>query len=521
MLKGAIAMLSISTIYVFFALITMLAGLAAGWWLRGRGTRPQQSAPGTDEVRRARELLSCLQKLASSVAAGLGEHSTRVEEMSVELQNDRLHEPAKILNVVTRLVDANKTMQGRLDQAEDRLREQVRLVESSAAEAHTDALTLVGNRRAFEADISRRLADYRRTGQPFALAMIDLDKFKRLNDTYGHQAGDEVLRTSGRVMRRVLRESDSIARYGGEEFAVILTCTTIADVQQTLTRLRKAIARSVFDFPGGRPQVTISVGAAQILAEEDQDGIVARADAALYASKEAGRNCGHWHDGKEIHPILDQEAATSATAVEVTQAGVVAEPAASGAVAKEPVVADPAVDRLAVDLPALPNRTAFCQNVRGRVAEWKRGGPMVTVVLIEVDRIENLALSHGAQFRDLLVTSLLRVVFAGIRQMDMVARYSTSCLAFLLPRAELDDALRIADRLREAATHVRIRSGESQVGFTVSVGLVEACSAEDLVALFRKAEMALEAGHRWGGNCVFYHDGEHPQLAATIADARS
>ena len=186
------------------------------------------------------------------MAVELGEHNTRVEEINDELKSDKLHEPAKILNVVTKLVDANKTMQGRLDQAEDRLREQVRLVESHAAEARTDALTLVGNRRAFETDIAQCLADFHGTGQVFTLAMIDLDKFKRFNDTYGHQAGDEVLRGTGRVLRRVLRESDSIARFGGEEFAVLFNRATIAEARRALTRLRKAMANTEFEFPGGK-----------------------------------------------------------------------------------------------------------------------------------------------------------------------------------------------------------------------------------------------------------------------------
>jgi len=418
------------------------------------------------------------------------------------LKSDTLHEPAKILNVVTKLVDANKTMQGRLDQAEDRLREQVRLVESHAAEARTDALTLVGNRRAFETDIAQCLADFRRAGQVFTLAMIDLDKFKRFNDTYGHQAGDEVLRGTGRVLRRVLRESDSISRYGGEEFVVIFNRATTAEVQRALTRLRKAIARTDFEFAGGRLQVTISIGAAQVMNEENQEAIVQRADAALYASKEAGRNCAHWHDGQEIVPILDEEAKPAPTPVEP----------------KDPGLDEPAIEKLADDLPALLNRTAFCQHVRSRMAEWKRGGTTLTLVLVEIDHFESLARLHGPAFRDLLASSLARVVFAGVREMDMVARYSTSCLAFLLPNAALFDAMRVADRIREAATQVEISVGGTKAGFTVSIGMIEAGSADDMVQLFRKAEMALDAGHQRGGNCLFHHDGERCQPATALAE---
>ena len=89
--------------------------------------------------------------------------------------------------------------------------------------------------------------------------------------------------------------------------------------------------------------------------------------------------------------------------------------------------------KVADDLPDLLNRTAFCQHVRTRVAEWKRGGPAFSLVLVEIDFFDGLTRTYGEKLRDLLVTSLARVVFAGVREMDMVARYSPSCLGFLLP----------------------------------------------------------------------------------------
>jgi diguanylate cyclase (GGDEF)-like protein len=112
------------------------------------------------------------------------------------------------------------------------------------------------------------------------------------------------------------------------------------------------------------------------------------------------------------------------------------------------------------------------------------------------------------------VRSLARVVFAGVREMDMVARYSPSCLGFMLPNAQINDAVRVAERIREAVTQVSLNSGGTKVGFTVSVGLIEAGAADDMIALFRKAEAALDAGQQHGGNCLHTHDGDHCQLAA-------
>jgi len=193
-------------------------------------------------------------------------------------------------------------------------------------------------------------------------------------------------------------------------------------------------------------------------------------------------------------------------------------PAEPPAAVGEPHFEDCAGEEQADDLPPLLNRTAFCQHVRSRIAEWKRGGPTLTLILVEIDQFESLTARHGTKFRDLLVKSLARVVFAGVREMDVIARYSTSCLAFLLPKAQLFDAIRVADRIRVAATQVAIKAGEDKVGFTVSIGLIQAGSADDMVALFRKVEMALDAGHQRGGNCLFHHDGARCTLVAATAD---
>ncbi len=237
---------------------------------------------------------------------------------------------------------------------------------------------------------------------------------------------------------------------------------------------------------------------------ENQEAIIRRADAALYASKEAGRNCGHWHDGEKILPILEEEKKPAPTPTPV-----------------EPVLEDSTIEKLADDLPALLNRTAFCQHVRSRVAEWKRGGQTFALVLVEIDQFESLIHLYGPKFRDLLVASLARVVFAGVREMDLVARYSTSCLAFLLPKARLFDAIRVADRIREAAAQFAVSEGETKIGFTVSIGAIEVGSESDMIALFRKAEMALDAGHERGGNCLFCHDGNRCESATALAGIRS
>ncbi|MGD0898958.1 MAG: GGDEF domain-containing protein [Thermoguttaceae bacterium] len=349
---------------IVFAMAMLALGVVAGWWLR---SRDRKSAAGSiaEEIRRAHEVLACLQRMASHVAREVGQHSSRVEEINEELAADGIREPAKIVNVVAKLIDVNKSMQGRLDQTEDQLRQQARLVESHAVEARTDALTLVGNRRAFDDQIATMLADFQRSGPAFALVMIDLDRFKRFNDTYGHQAGDEVLRGVGRILQRAFRDSDVVARYGGEEFAVLLPNVSPEQARKATARARKMIQRATFHFEDQRFLVTASLGVAMVRADEEVARLIQRADEALYASKNAGRNCAHWHDG-QFTVSLSAEGELPGpppVAVEPPRPEHSAPPSAEGGQAGAAGVPQGG------SLSELLNRTAFCQHVRGRMAE--------------------------------------------------------------------------------------------------------------------------------------------------------
>lgn len=161
----------------------------------------------------------------------------------------------------------------------------------------TDPLTGVNNRRYFESRCRDEIAHARRHQLPLACMFLDIDKFKRINDTLGHQAGDEVLRTVARLIRVQMRSNDVIARYGGEEFVALLPQTGIQQAAEIAERIRTSIsAQAMQPLPGERLQVTISIGVAMLVADlpgDDQglaDKLVSSADAALYQAKEGGRN---------------------------------------------------------------------------------------------------------------------------------------------------------------------------------------------------------------------------------------
>jgi diguanylate cyclase (GGDEF)-like protein len=153
---------------------------------------------------------------------------------------------------------------------------------------NTDSLTRLANRRFFIDFLEKAMAFAKRHGQALSIIIADLDKFKAINDTYGHQAGDQVLAAFGQVMQASIRREDLAARFGGEEFILMLPGTTLEDATILAERLRESLENLA--FPPLETRVTASFGIAQFRPDDTFETLVKRADEALYAAKAAGRN---------------------------------------------------------------------------------------------------------------------------------------------------------------------------------------------------------------------------------------
>ncbi|TFH88212.1 diguanylate cyclase [Billgrantia azerbaijanica] len=152
----------------------------------------------------------------------------------------------------------------------------------------TDPLTGLANRRKLIARLKEETSLCNRHGTPLSLMLLDLDFFKRVNDTWGHLQGDQVLVELARLCRQLLREEDIIGRLGGEEFAVVLPLTPMVRCRPLAERLRRQIAAHDFGIAPG--QITVSIGLAEYRLGEPQDALIERADRSLYAAKHQGRN---------------------------------------------------------------------------------------------------------------------------------------------------------------------------------------------------------------------------------------
>lgn len=163
-------------------------------------------------------------------------------------------------------------------------------LENQREKAMRDALTGLPNRQAFDEQMAREYSRWRRHGHPLSIAVVDVDFFKRINDSLGHLRGDKVLKLVGREVQKRVRNEDFVARYGGEEFVVIMPDTSEQSAVIAMDKVRQFVSECPFNFNNERVVVTVSVGVSEFGEGDTTDACFERADRALYKAKHAGRN---------------------------------------------------------------------------------------------------------------------------------------------------------------------------------------------------------------------------------------
>ena len=243
--------------------------------------------------------LGSLVKLLNTAGRDHSAYGTALSKASGELDRPDLSE-TRIKNLIDQVVKATHAMEVRSKTLENEVKAssqevaQLRVhLESVRREALTDTLTGIPNRKAFDTELKRAMEQAAETGEPMSLLMCDIDHFKKFNDTWGHQTGDQVLRLVANCISENVKGRDTAARFGGEEFAVVLPQTELADAVRLAYQIRskveskKLVKKSNGDILG---VITISIGVAQYDVKEGAEGLIQRADACLYAAKRTGRN---------------------------------------------------------------------------------------------------------------------------------------------------------------------------------------------------------------------------------------
>ena len=231
-----------------------------------------------------------------------GEYHSRIEEYSRKIGGtDNLTELSHLLDDIMRDTRAIQTSAQRsheelvntrkqAQEAEDRVKQLEEELEHVSEKMHEDQLTGALNRRGMDEAIDREVKRADRQHTPVSLALIDIDNFKQLNDTLGHQAGDQALVHLTTVIKETLRPTDEVARYGGEEFIIIMSETGLEDAMASITRLQRELTKKFFLHNNERKLITFSAGVALRITDEAAEDVIGRADKAMYQAKKAGKN---------------------------------------------------------------------------------------------------------------------------------------------------------------------------------------------------------------------------------------
>jgi len=479
-------------ITTFTALSMICAGTGIGWWLRGMSTKTEApledqtdgGQPDNDGQDVARGVMDKLRQVAVSMSANVDEHNDKMLAINHQLTSDAGVEPEEVVNAINSLVEANGKMKRDLESAESRLIEQEQQIASREQEAVTDALTSLKNRRGFDDETARCEQLQREMNVTSSVMIIDVDHFKKFNDTHGHQAGDEVLRAVGRALKGAVTARDVVCRYGGEEFAIIYPGRTAERARELSEKARAAIGLERVEFEGKTLQVTASAGLAEFKPGEATASVIKRADKALYGSKDNGRNCGRWHDGEESFPFsvsakdCDDQAETDYYDDDDDQSA-----------GSDPIT-------------GLPGRDAFMQTTAQRVAESKRTKEPVAMLLLEVDDYAEMLQQQSEAVSKVLLRTTTQFLKAAMRDMDMVARFHSNQFSILLPGSGSERAETVGERLRHAIERCKLPLGGADLQFTVSIGGATVEAGDDANSLLQRAEHAVEQSKQAGGNAV-------------------
>ena len=372
--------------------------------------------------------------------------------------------------------------------SDERKRHLEELHRSHQTDLLRDSLTGLANRRAFDYEIERRLIDWSRDGVPLSLIFVDIDYFKEFNDTYGHRAGDAVLRYVANDMMQAMRATDLVARYGGEEFAVVLPNTGVADAQEAGERARQLVEKNHSTFEGLKLQITVSVGVTEAMVDDTEATLVHRADAALYASKQAGRNRAHLHNGAKCEHFGDTIPAERTSS------------AKKAAVVKENVCQD--------SLTGLPSHEVFVSELGRRVAEPQRYRTTMSLMVVDLDNYRHVE-AHGLRAEEKFVTLVAKAVRAVTRNCDLLSRFEENRFAILMPFTHIDGAVSPAHRIREHVEFEQDRQTESfPLPLSVSVGIVQLRTDETADTVLQRAISSAQVAGERGGNRVCIHDGQ-------------
>ena len=328
---------------------------------------------------------------------------------------------------------------------------------------------------------------------PFSLCLLDIDHFKRINDTYGHSAGDAVLRQFAHCVQQMLRATDAFGRYGGEEFLLMLPRTTQEEALGFAESVRQRVTQLGFAEISPELAVTVSIGVAEFRRGESIGQTVARADEALYQAKSGGRNrvVGY---GQKCEALPEQTAVASAPALE---AGVYGASAAD-------TPAHLLFDATQVDeLTGVLSRRVLRDRLGHAMARALRNERMVGLMLLNVNKFKEVNEALGFEAGDAILVQTAQHVRGCVRESDTIVRWGGDEFIVILEDVRSSgDTQQVAEKILDRfALPLAVGERECFVSLSIGIALFPAPSC-DMDDLLQRADIAMTRAKSWGENNV-------------------
>ena len=457
------------------------AGLVCGWIMHSTGctiepvsalTSSASSTPTSGESsssstefppEQISEVAEHLRAYAHSMAADVDAHQSTVQAVSNRLTAQKEGSTDAVVQAINQLIEANELMQSQLHSAQDRIHDQAMQLESAERRALTDALTRVPNRGAFDKHMSRQFS--LGPGSAGTLAILDVDHFKKFNDTHGHRAGDEVLRVVAGILHSRLQKHGIVARFGGEEFAVVLDGLPVNEAMHLVDDARAAIGARTITFEGSTLRVSASAGVAELTVGETSENWLQRADDGLYRSKEEGRDCGHWMDGS--------------TPIKIQQSSAAAKPNASAKPDAAAKSASQSASQSATDASAAPKTFS---NLPGRDELGDRFSEVRGRTQSTVSMFVMAIRCHG-EANLVAMRSLMQIVRATLRSVDRLGCNDETTFLVFMPSIDEETAHARSQQICQSASAIGVGKGDKMAKpVTIGIAQVQADETFDDVA---------------------------------------
>jgi diguanylate cyclase (GGDEF)-like protein len=350
-----------------------------------------------------------------------------------------------------------------------------------------DELTGSHNRRHLIGLIEQERERVVKGAQAFCVCLLDIDFFKRINDTYGHAAGDAVLRSFAVTVQKQIRDSDAFGRYGGEEFLLMLPETSLEDALLFAERVRMGIERLSFRDVSSELKVSVSIGVAQFRLGETIGQTVTRADEALYTAKSSGRN-RVVNYGQTVELMRDQpEAPPMPLALELTDTS----------------QCDP--------LTGLLGRRVLRDRLNHAMSRSIRNERVVGLMLLNVNKFKDINEALGYEAGDAILAQIASNVRDCLRDSDTVVRWGgDEFIVILEDLAQLGDAQQVAEKILDRFA-LPLRAGERESFVSLSVGIATfPAPGCDIDTLLKRADTAMTRAKMWGENSVQVYSSDAP-----------